>query len=167
MAAEMGQESAQENVAFALEKGYGRSLFTGMNNASTEDTERRINELKLRYWVRSAAQDNVDAMVKVGDLFYNHAGINSSVSTEQAYERAIAYYRTAADTQTSSMAYWNLGYMHERGKGVARDWHLAKRYYDLSAEVGEEGWAAVMLSLVGLYFRRYVGAVLVAVSALP
>ena len=41
------------------------------------------------------------------------------------------------------------------GKGVERDWYLAKRYYDLSGEMGEgEGWLAVAGSLVGLYLRR-------------
>lgn len=53
------------------------------------------------------------------------------------------------------MAYWNLGWMYQSGKGVARDWHLAKRYYDLSRETGEEAGLAVWFSLWGLYLQRY------------
>jgi hypothetical protein len=29
----------------------------------------RVNEMAMRWWIRSAAQDNVDAMVKVGDYY--------------------------------------------------------------------------------------------------
>lgn len=68
-------------------------------------------------------------------------------------ELAANYYQTAADTQTSAMAYWNLGWMYEMGQGVPRDWHLAKRYYDMSGETALEAWPAVMLSLTGLYIR--------------
>lgn len=68
-------------------------------------------------------------------------------------ELAATYYQTAADTQGSAMAYWNLGWMYEMGKGVPRDWHLAKRYYGLSGETAAEAWPAVMLSLAGLYLR--------------
>ena len=72
------------------------------------------------------------------------------------YELAATYYQTAADTQGSAMAYWNLGWMYEQGQGVPRDWHLAKRYYDMSSETSSEAWPAVMLSLIGLYLRRWV-----------
>ena len=53
-------------------------------------------------------------------------GIASEIGPSR-YERAAGYYQTAADTQTSAMAYWNLGYMYENALGVPRDWHLAKR----------------------------------------
>ncbi len=59
VAGEMGYEAAQNNVAFLLDKGVGGGLL-GKTNES---------EMGLRQWVRSAAQDNVDAIVKVGDLY--------------------------------------------------------------------------------------------------
>ena len=52
------------------------------------------------------------------------------------------------------MAYWNLGFMYENGHGVPQDWHLAKRYYDLSLETSTESYLPVMLSLGKLYLRR-------------
>jgi SEL1 protein len=58
VAAEMGSEIGQNNVAFLLEGGRGEQLFPGSTKS-----------LAMRHWVRSAAQDNVDAMVKVGDLY--------------------------------------------------------------------------------------------------
>ena len=80
--------------------------------------------------------------------------VNSTLAPHSTpLETAANYYQTAADTQSSAMAYWNLGWMYEMGKGVPRDWHLAKRYYDLSGDTALEAWPAVMLSLVGLYAR--------------
>lgn len=66
----------------------------------------------------------------------------------------MSYYQTAADTQTSAMAYWNLGWMYENGQGVPRDWHLAKRFYDASYDVNAEAYLPMMISLVQLYLRR-------------
>ena len=46
--------------------------------------------------------------------------------------------------------------MYETGRGVPRDWHLAKRNYDLSMETNLEAQLPATLSLIGLYLRRYV-----------
>ena len=32
---------------------------------------------------------------------------------------------------------FDLGYMHEHGIGIARDLHLAKRFYDMAAETSQ------------------------------
>lgn len=66
IAAEMGYEAGQNNVAFAMEKGVQVDWVRKVQERSKE-MEAAGTELEL--WVRSAAQDNVDAMVKVGDLF--------------------------------------------------------------------------------------------------
>ncbi len=58
IAGEMGYEVAQNNVAFLLDQGVGIGLLDKRNGS----------DAALRHWVRSAAQDNVDAIVKVGDL---------------------------------------------------------------------------------------------------
>lgn len=52
------------------------------------------------------------------------------------------------------MAYWNLAWMYQNGEGVPRDWHLAKRYYDLAGDTSVEAGLAVGVSLVGLYLKR-------------
>ncbi|KAJ1463716.1 hypothetical protein T484DRAFT_1873387 [Baffinella frigidus] len=36
-------------------------------------------------------------------------------------------------------AMFDLGYMHEHGIGIARDLHLAKRFYDMAAETSQHG----------------------------
>ncbi|ORY30204.1 hypothetical protein BCR39DRAFT_529970 [Naematelia encephala] len=147
IASEMGIEGGMNNVAFLLDQGRGR------DKGWLEDDTARVAEMVN--WVRSAGQDNVDAMVKVGDLFYEGHGVPFPGETESDAARAASYYQTAADTQSSALAYWNLGHMYEHGKGVPRDWHLAKRYYDLSGEIGGDGWLGIAASLVGLYLRSW------------
>ncbi|OCF76752.1 hypothetical protein I204_02453 [Kwoniella mangroviensis CBS 8886] len=154
--AELGYESAQNNIAFLLEKGFklGDNTFKfnlGLESDNEEGSGREKiseenKEKALTWWIRSANQDNVDAMVRVGDYYYQ---------SPESYDRAVAYYQTAADTQTSSMAYWNLGWMYENGHGVPRDWHLAKRFYDLAGETSSEAYLPVMLSVIKLYAKSW------------
>ena len=87
--AEMGYEVAQNNVAWVLDRGLGGHLFEGAGDKHDKEKagnggagegvvgkgvekgmeRERLREKAMRWWVRSAAQDNVDAMVKVGDLY--------------------------------------------------------------------------------------------------
>jgi SEL1 protein len=73
--------------------------------------------LALTQWTRSAAQLNVDALVKVGDYYYQGLGVPDEPEHIR-YEKAAGYYRSAADTQVSALAMWNLGWMYENGLGV-------------------------------------------------
>lgn len=45
---------------------------------------------------------------------------------------------------------FNLGYMHEQGLGMQKDWHLAKRCYDLAAETSADAKVPVALALIKL-----------------
>ena len=69
------------------------------------------------------------------------------------YEKAAGYYQSAADTQMSALAMWNLGWMYENGKGVPQDFHLAKRHYDLALETNSEAYVPVILSLIKLHAK--------------
>jgi SEL1 protein len=74
IAAELGYEAGQNNVAFYLSKNgrAGNSLeWFSEEEAGTPIGVARSGwkEKEVGLWVRSAAQDNVDAMVKVGDYF--------------------------------------------------------------------------------------------------
>ncbi len=73
--------------------------------------------LALTQWIRSAAQRNVDALVKVGDYYYHGLGVSED-SEAARLEKAAKYYQSAADTQLSALAMWNLGWMYENGVGV-------------------------------------------------
>lgn len=71
----------------------------------------------MTQWTRSAAQRNVDALVKVGDYYYHGLGVSED-SEATRLEKAARYYQSAADTQMSALAMWNLGWMYENGVGV-------------------------------------------------
>lgn len=56
----------------------------------------------------------------------------------------------AAEQQHNAQAMFNLGYMHEQGLGMKKDWHLAKRCYDSAAEISVDAKVPVALALVKL-----------------
>lgn len=69
IAAEKGYEIAQNNVAFMREGGW---QFDAEREGEWEIGKGKAEEGDTRalvWWLRSAAQDNVDAMVKVGDYY--------------------------------------------------------------------------------------------------
>ncbi len=147
MAGERGYEAAQNNVAWILDrdKQLLRVPFLDGSRAERSATDK----IALLQWTRSAAQDNVDALVKLGDYYFRGYGTNAS------YARAASCYQAAADRQVSALAYWNMGWMYEAGLGVPRqDFYLAKRYYDMAWEVNQkEAYFAVLLSLIRLHAR--------------
>jgi SEL1 protein len=151
IAAEMGIEPAQNNVAFVLDQGkrcvypqaisHQKMLSDKSSLRSLEHSQLAQLALKaqtapptlkrhfstnssrvaLTYWTRSAAQRNVDAMVKIGDYHYYGIGLEGEESREDVQvrnEKAAGYYQTAVDTQLSALAMWNMGWMYENGVGV-------------------------------------------------
>ncbi|KAM0793126.1 hypothetical protein ACM66B_000604 [Microbotryomycetes sp. NB124-2] len=142
--AERGYEAAQNNVAWIMDRGKQRLQIPPELNMHQNESDR----LALTYWTRSAAQDNIDALVKTGDYYFSGYGCD-----EPQPAKAAALYQSAATTRVSAMAMWNLGWMHETGRGVARDFHLAKRYYDQALETSADAYFPACLSLISLYAR--------------
>lgn len=178
IAGERGYEAAQNNLAWVLDRDKKRLKISAFDIPQNNSTDR----LALIHWIRSAAQDNVDALVKMGDYYYY--GIGSSLPAEErllnldhvdepesstdedtptatsgiatipsvSYDKAAACYSAAAEKQTSALAYWNMGFMYERGLGVPKkDYNLAKRYYDMALELNKEAYLPVLLSLAKLF----------------
>ncbi|KAL2712397.1 protein sel-1 1 [Vespula squamosa] len=133
--AEMGYEVAQSNAAFILDKGETTIL---------SEEEELVRALQL--WGRAAAQGYSAAQVKLGDAHYYGRG------TKIDYEEAASHYRSASEQQHNAQATFNLGYMHERGLGLAKDRYLAKRCYDLAAETSPDARVPVALALIKLSF---------------
>lgn len=149
IAAERGFEVAQNNLAFVLDQDKSILRFTRFAPYSpSNDTAR----LALTQWTRSAAQRNIDALVKVGDYYYHGLGVPDEPASIR-YEKAAGYYQSAADTQMSALAMWNLGWMYENGVGVPQDFHLAKRHYDSALETNSEAYVPVIMSLVKLHAK--------------
>jgi SEL1 protein len=124
----------------------------------------------LTLWSRSATiivSRGVASASRAESSTDDRIGIRSH---EDPYEKAIGAYQSAADTQASAMAFWNLGWMYENGFGVPQvglvtlgvasadplqDWHLAKRFYDLCKQTNTEANLPVTLSLLKLHLRSW------------
>ncbi|KAG6920181.1 hypothetical protein DXG01_004950 [Tephrocybe rancida] len=149
IAAERGSEVAQNNLAYVLDQDKSILRLTRFSPMTpSNDTAR----LALTQWIRAAGQRNIDALVKVGDYYYHGLGVSEEEDSTRL-EKAARYYQSAADTQLSALAMWNLGWMYENGIGVPQDFHLAKRHYDLALETNSEAYLPVLLSLGKLYLR--------------
>ena len=55
--------------------------------------------------------------MKVGDYYYHGLGVPDEPESIR-WEKAAGYYQSAADTQMSALAMWNLGWMYGNGVGV-------------------------------------------------
>lgn len=153
MAAEQGSENSQANVAWLLDQSQTKPRWSPLNwlSSSASNTKQAIGDaaLALIHWTRSAKQQNIDALVKMGDYYL--AGLGTAVSAEKAAQ----CYQAAAETLQSAQAMWNLGWMHENGIGIEQDFHLAKRFYDQALETNREAYLPVKLSLFKLRWRSW------------
>lgn len=153
MAAEQGSENSQANVAWLLDQTKPRwsplALLSSLHE--TAKSTFRDAALSLTYWTRSAKQQNIDSLVKMGDYYLS--GLGTSLPSP---ENAAACYQAASDSGQSAQAMWNLGWMHENGVGIAQDFHLAKRLYDQALLTNEkEAYLPVTLSLWKLRWRSW------------
>jgi TPR repeat protein len=135
--AELGYEVAQSNAAFLLDR----------NEIKFVDNRQEELVRALQYWGRAAAQGYSAAQVKLGD--YHYYGLGTGVID---FETAASHYRTASEQQHNAQAMFNLAYMHEKGLGMKKDMHLAKRFYDLAAETNADAKIPVALALLKLNF---------------
>lgn len=157
MAAEQGSENAQANVAWLLDQFQSKPTWSPFNwlSSTASSTKSSLGDaaLALVHWTRSAKQQNIDALVKMGDYYL--AGLGTAASAEHAAQ----CYQSAAETLQSAQAMWNLGWMHENGIGIEQDFHLAKRFYDQALGTNSEAYLPVKLSLFKLRWRSWWNAV--------
>jgi SEL1 protein len=135
--AEEGVRTAQINAAymFSLEQGY---FFENANNIS------------YLLWKRAADQGDSSALRIIGDYYYyGKLGLNADLA------KASEYYRGASEKKDVH-ATFNLGFMHQFGIGVDQDLHLAKRYFDLCADLDQKAYYPSAIMNYGLYLHRWV-----------
>jgi len=152
--AELGIEVAQSNTAYMFDRGYGIDAFMRDHSDEYEQLQRAI------FWYKRAAdQGNVEAHVKVGDFYYyGTSGLTNAVASNHTemhnvtvrFEKSVYHYRRAADLR-NAQAMFNLGIMHEHGLGLPKDFHLAKRYYDMASETDTAAAVPVYMALSKLY----------------
>ncbi|KAG7718341.1 hypothetical protein KL949_002806 [Ogataea haglerorum] len=153
MAAEQGFEPAQSSTAFLLYSPVGY-----LEEPPRVPFERF--QSSLNYYRRAHQQQNLDAGVFLGDIYYN--GLKNSqigkssedgeYAVEPDYNTAFSYYLSAS-AKGSLQARFNLGYMYEMGIGLSQDFHLAKRYYDQMFEINQKPSLAAQLSLLRLWLK--------------
>ena len=140
MAGFEGQEVGQANAAWLMDRQYVQLWL--------DEPERYAIAYQLLH--QSAEQRNVESWRLMGDYAYYQL-----VQSNNSLALAASHYLKAtneAGFEHSAQAAFNLGWMYHNGLGVERDLHLAKRYYDQSAEMDERGWVACKLALTKLWF---------------
>ncbi|KAJ1980437.1 ERAD-associated protein, partial [Dimargaris xerosporica] len=140
LAAEMGYEAAQTNLAWLLEQAMDADTLGWM-------LHRVAPQLALSAWTRAANQGNLEARVKAGDYYFYGRGAARDL------KKAVTCYQVAVENHMNPIAMWNLGWMYENGLGVDQDFHLAKRWYDRAATTFPRGSLPVTLSLIKLAVR--------------
>ena len=70
------------------------------------------------------------------------------------YVKAASHYRRASNLK-SAQATFNLGYMHEHGQGVTKDWHLAKRCFDHAVTLNPDAAFPSGLAVAKLFASAY------------
>jgi SEL1 protein len=152
--AQQGHDLSQLNAAWLFER-YLPQQSSSLIKSDTSTTEMPFSlhhnltqndhyRKALALYALAAEQGNGYAALKQGDYYYYGLGIEPEPAT------AAAHYLTASNLY-QSQATFNLGYMHQFGLGLPQDFHLAKRYYDLSYEQHpEEAFLPAGLALIGL-----------------
>lgn len=138
LAAEQGFEAAQISAASLLYQiPYKRE------ELPITPRERQI--LAAAYYTRAFKQDNLDAGVIAGDVYYNMGD----------YEKAFTLYQGASGRQ-SPQALWNMAYMYENGLGTPKDYFLAKRFYDEVYLVNKKLLLASKMSIWKLQLKQWI-----------
>ena len=143
--AHLGLETAQMNAAYI----YFHHLFESNDFlAPSQEEESGYNHFSSAFIYYKLATDhqNAEAHLRIGDYFYYGIG-----NIPQDYQAAASYYRHIS--ALSAQAMFNLGYMHHHGEGLAKDLHLAKRYYDNVLSINADSNLAVQLILLHLGFE--------------
>lgn len=138
MAAEQGFEQAQASAAYLL---YSPPSMLESPPITTKERK----EMALAYIKRSSTQHNTDSAVWLGDMYFNIG----------EYDNAMACYETVS--KRSSQATFNMGWLYEMGLGVDKDFHLAKRYYDLALSIDAKAYLPAQMALLKLRIKSIIG----------
>mmetsp|Transcript_19319 Transcript_19319/g.31640 ORF Transcript_19319/g.31640 Transcript_19319/m.31640 type:complete len:899 (-) Transcript_19319:54-2750(-) len=164
-AAEQGYEAALSSAGWLFDRGPVSKVEQALGipppiasfSSSSNATRMSYRELlqherlarALKYYLRAAEQNNLEAQIRAGDLYYFGMG------TPVRYDMALTQYRSAGKEGQSRhpQALYNVGYMYEYGLGVRQDFNLAKRFYDMSLHSHPDAYAPCALALARLWLH--------------
>jgi len=141
-AALAGFELAQINLAWLLSQKKRTKITATWKR---DDFEREA----LKFHHLAAQQGNIHSLLETGDGFYFGRGV------EQDIKKSIEVY-VQAGRANHPQALFNLGLMYEHAVGVEQDFHMARRYYDLSVSASEEATVPVRIALAKLWIHMNV-----------
>ncbi len=114
-AADLGQKSAQHNLAIMYENGQG---------------VKQDYAKAFEWYQKSAAQGNADSQCNIGFLYENGRGV------KQSDKKAFEWYKKSSENGCAT-AQRNLGLMYENGKGCEKSFSEARNWYQKAADQGD------------------------------
>jgi len=112
--------------------------------------EHKINDnlhQALRLYQLAADQSNPDALLAIGHIHFRHL-LN--------YDLAAKFFISSYQFGRNAEAAFYLGFLYQTGLGIHKDWHLAKRHYQLAAQLNPlEGTWPSRLGLIFLYLDPF------------
>ncbi|KAI9091006.1 hypothetical protein DFS34DRAFT_636418 [Phlyctochytrium arcticum] len=142
-----GQKTSHHAASGSLDSSTSLESATTETSATTTHTAMTTAGLAHTNGPQGGASSSPSHGRTIWDSLFGHAHGDP--------ERAAVYYQVAADKDFSSVAMWNLGWMHELGVGVEKDYHLAKRHYDMCLETNPEAYLPVNLALTKLRLKMF------------
>ncbi len=115
----------------AATQGLREALFN-LGNSYSHGIGVTVDSIKaIAYYERAAELGDPDAMLNVAVAYVNGTG-----GVEKNCEKAVAYFRIAAEQGCSMIAWYNLGIMYLRGTGVPEDIGESTRCFITAADMG-------------------------------
>ena len=155
LAAHEGQEVGQSNAAWMIDRQYVSSLW-GKDLAPPSVAY----DVAYSLFHQSAEQKNYDSWRMMGDYAYYQfihpsavprASLPTSNTSQPHLALAASHYAKACEK--NAQAAFDLGYMYHYGLGVQRDYHLAKRYYDMAVTIDPNALVPCKLALIQLWIE--------------
>ncbi len=115
--------------------------------------QRNAKEASQKTCSNEEGSDEKEGSCTNQDLQTKEQPKNEFFSDEQLdhFRIAAKYYRTAAVELQSARANFNLGYMHEWGLGLTKDFYLAKRFYDVAADKAKASGDGMVANQIALF----------------
>ncbi|CAM9802888.1 unnamed protein product, partial [Sphacelaria rigidula] len=148
---ELGYEVSASNAAYimdrqkiALRDPSSQGPRSDESRAGGDRSSEWMQAMSVRWHIMAADKGYSPSFLHIGDaFFYGRGGLPRDTS-------AACWWYSRASASGSARGSYNLGYMHEHGLGVSRNYELAWTYYDRARESGHADRSDVNQGLDGM-----------------
>lgn len=148
IAAEQGYVSSQINIADMLDERHSTLPISWLQKWPVPDFVRDRAATALMYFTRAASDYDTSALAKVAEYYRCGVGVAANP------RRAVDIYLQMSRRHSWYASYW-LGYMYQHGIGVPKDYHLAKRYYDVALHENQSSYVLLKLALTIIQIQKF------------